>query len=118
MQPPADGHSGLFCFLMRCWGLRGPRPSFSQQQTYSISDVAQALGVSTSYLRLAERLKLIPAARRTAGGHRRYTVKDVAELRLDGVGRKVKEQEEILERIAALEQSAETAKEDVEESRS
>jgi len=45
-------------------------------------------------------------------------VKDVAELRLDGVGRKVKEQEEILERIAALEQSAETAKEDVEESRS
>jgi DNA-binding transcriptional MerR regulator len=60
----------------------------NEQQTYSISDVAQALGVSTSYLRLAERLKLIPAARRTAGGHRRYTVKDVEELRLDGVGRR------------------------------
>lgn len=59
-----------------------------EQQTYSISEAAGELGVSASYLRLAERLRLIPEAGRTSGGHRRYTMQDVEELRQSGVGQR------------------------------
>jgi DNA-binding transcriptional MerR regulator len=61
-----------------------------ERQTYSVSGAARALGVSTSYLRLAERLKLIPAAERTAGGHRRYTTQDIEGLCRAGIGRRKK----------------------------
>jgi len=57
-----------------------------KQQTYSVSEAASALGVSTSYLRLAERLKLIPRAKRSSGGHRRYTDADIERLYQLGVG--------------------------------
>jgi DNA-binding transcriptional MerR regulator len=56
------------------------------QYTLSISQAAEELGVSVSYLRLAERLGVVPEARRSVGGHRRYTVADIEHLRRVGVG--------------------------------
>jgi DNA-binding transcriptional MerR regulator len=53
---------------------------------FSISETAKLLGVSVHYLRLAERLGVVPEARRTVGGHRRYTLADVEQLRRIGVG--------------------------------
>jgi len=52
----------------------------------SISEAAEELGVSVSYLRLAERLGVVPEARRSAGGHRRYKQEDIKHLRRLGVG--------------------------------
>jgi DNA-binding transcriptional MerR regulator len=57
-----------------------------ERQTSSVSEAALALGVSASYLRLAERLRVIPSANRSPGGHRRYTPEDIERLRRLGVG--------------------------------
>lgn len=57
-----------------------------QQETYSISQAANALGVTPSWLRFGERLGSLPLARRTAGGQRRYTQEDIERLRCLGVG--------------------------------
>jgi DNA-binding transcriptional MerR regulator len=56
------------------------------QHTLSVSEAAAELGVSISYLRLAERLGVVPEAQRSAGGHRRYTPEDIEQLRHLGVG--------------------------------
>ena len=52
----------------------------------SISQAAEKLGVSISYLRLAERIGTVPDPRRSAGGHRRYTVEDIKRLKRLGIG--------------------------------
>jgi DNA-binding transcriptional MerR regulator len=59
---------------------------FKGQRTYSISQTAEILGVSPSWLRFGERLGAMPRARRTEGGHRYYTEEDIARLRRLGVG--------------------------------
>lgn len=58
------------------------------QRTLSISEAASELGVTPSWLRFGERLGSLPHARRTAGGHRYYTVEDLERLRRLGVGRR------------------------------
>jgi DNA-binding transcriptional MerR regulator len=60
----------------------------AEQQTYSVSEAASALNVSASYLRLAERLKLVPPVGRSAGGHRRYTQEDIERLQQLGIGQR------------------------------
>jgi DNA-binding transcriptional MerR regulator len=55
-------------------------------RTYSISEAAEALSVTPSWLRFGERLGSMPRARRTAGGHRYYTEEDIVRLRRLGVG--------------------------------
>lgn len=57
-----------------------------ERRTYSISQCAQALGVTPSWLRFGERLGALPLARRTPGGHRYYTDEDLRRLRRLGVG--------------------------------
>lgn len=52
----------------------------------SISEIAEELGVSVSYLRLAERLGVVPEPQRSTGGHRRYEIEDIDRLRRLGVG--------------------------------
>jgi DNA-binding transcriptional MerR regulator len=69
-----------------------------EQRTLTISRAAAKLGCSASWLRLAERLGVIPPARRTAGGHRYYTPADLDRLRGLGVGsrpRRLKQIEEM-----------------------
>lgn len=58
----------------------------SEQRTFTISEAAAQLGVTTAWLRFGERLGSLPLARRTAGGHRFYTPADVERLRRLGVG--------------------------------
>lgn len=58
----------------------------TDQCTLTISEAADALGCSASYLRIAERLGAIPPPRRTAGGHRRYTAADLERLSEIGIG--------------------------------
>jgi len=65
-----------------------------QRCTYTIAEVAEALGVSPSWLRFGERLGAIPLARRTPGGHRYYTPEDLARLRRLGVGQRKKSLQE------------------------
>ena len=61
----------------------------NEQRTFSIGEAAGQLGVSSSWLRLGERLgSLPPAAHRTDGGHRRYTTQDIEKLRQAGVGQR------------------------------
>ncbi len=57
-----------------------------ERRTLTIGQAAEALGVSSSWLRFGERLGSLPLARRTAGGHRFYTSEDVECLRRIGVG--------------------------------
>jgi len=57
-----------------------------EQRTFSISQVADELGVTTSWLRFGERLGALPLARRTPNGWRYYTAEDVERLRRLGVG--------------------------------
>jgi DNA-binding transcriptional MerR regulator len=57
-----------------------------ENHTLTIGQAAEELGVSISYLRLAERIGTVPEARRSIGGHRRYTINDVEELRRRGIG--------------------------------
>ena len=57
-----------------------------EQRTLTIGQAAEALGVSTSWLRFGERLGSLPLARRTPAGHRFYTFEDLERLRRLGVG--------------------------------
>ena len=57
-----------------------------EQHTLTIGQAAYQLGVSPSWLRFGERLGSLPLARRTPGGHRYYTPKDLERLRRLGVG--------------------------------
>jgi len=57
-----------------------------EQRTLTISEAAEELGVTPSWLRFGERLGSLPLARRTSGGQRRYTKADVERLRRLGVG--------------------------------
>jgi DNA-binding transcriptional MerR regulator len=61
-----------------------------ERRTYTISEAAEALGVSPGWLRFGERLGSMPLARRTRGGHRFYTNEDIARLRRLGVGERKK----------------------------
>ena len=65
-----------------------------QRRTYTIAEVAEALGVSPSWLRFGERLGALPLARRTSGGHRYYTREDLVRLRRLGVGKRKKSLQE------------------------
>ena len=53
-----------------------------EEKTYSISDAAEALGVTPPTLRSWELRYGLVTPRRTAGGHRRYTEEDIDRLRL------------------------------------
>jgi len=57
-----------------------------EQRTLTVSEAAAELNVSVSWLRFGERLGSMPRARRTAGGHRYYTLEDIERLRRLGVG--------------------------------
>ncbi len=57
-----------------------------EECAYSISEAAEILGVSKDWLRFGERLGSLPLAKRSPGGHRRYTEEDIANLRRLGVG--------------------------------
>ena len=57
-----------------------------EQRPFTISEAAAELGCSVGWLRLAERLGVVPRARRTAGGQRRYTSMDLEQLREIGIG--------------------------------
>jgi len=52
----------------------------------TISQAADELGVTASWLRFGERLGALPAARRAPNGYRFYTDEDIARLRRLGVG--------------------------------
>ena len=51
------------------------------EKTYSISEAAEALGVSPETLRSWERRYGLLTSKRTAGGRRRYTEEDIDRLR-------------------------------------
>ena len=53
---------------------------------YSISEAAEELGVTPSWLRFGERLGALPRARRRRNGWRYYTSEDIECLRKLGVG--------------------------------
>ncbi len=58
-----------------------------ERRTYSISEAAEALAVTPSWLRFGERLGgALPLARRTSSGWRFYTEEDIKRLRRLGVG--------------------------------
>ena len=61
------------------------------RRTYKISEAAEELSVSAGWLRFGERLGALPLARRTPGGHRYYTVEDIARLKRLGVGTRKRE---------------------------
>jgi DNA-binding transcriptional MerR regulator len=61
------------------------------RRTYKISEAAEELSVSAGWLRFGERLGALPLARRTPGGHRYYTVEDIARLKRLGVGARKRE---------------------------
>ena len=52
----------------------------------TISQAADELGVSSSWLRFGERLGALPLARRSPNGWRYYTRADIQRLRCLGVG--------------------------------
>ena len=54
--------------------------------TRTISQAANELGVSPSWLRFGERLGALPLARRAASGWRYYTKEDIERLQRLGVG--------------------------------
>ena len=56
----------------------------NEQRT--ISQAADELGVTASWLRFGERLGALPVARRAPNGYRFYTDEDIARLRRLGVG--------------------------------
>ena len=61
------------------------------RRTYRISEAAEELSVSAGWLRFDERLGALPLARRSPGGHRYYTVEDIARLKRLGVGARKRE---------------------------
>jgi DNA-binding transcriptional MerR regulator len=61
------------------------------RRTYKISEAAEELSVSAGWLRFGERLGALPLARRTPGGHRYYTVEDIARLKQLGLGARKRE---------------------------
>lgn len=58
----------------------------AERRTYSISQAADELGVTRSWLRFGERLGALPLARRNQSGWRYYTPEDIERLRRLGVG--------------------------------
>jgi hypothetical protein len=64
--------------------LEAPRPAVAQTtekvRVVSIGAIADYYGVSAESLRNWERAGLIPEARRTPGGHRRYTKEHVLAI--------------------------------------
>jgi DNA-binding transcriptional MerR regulator len=57
-----------------------------ERQTFTISQAAEALSVTPSWLRFGERLGALPLARRDSKGWRYYTPEDIERLRRLGVG--------------------------------
>ena len=57
-----------------------------EKHTLTISQAADQLGVSPSWLRFGERLGSLPLARRRQSGWRYYTSEDLDRLRRLGVG--------------------------------
>ena len=57
-----------------------------ERRTYTISQAADELGITASWLRFGERLGSLPLARRTQSGWRYYTPEDLDRLRRLGVG--------------------------------
>jgi DNA-binding transcriptional MerR regulator len=57
-----------------------------EQRTLTISQAADALGVTPTWLRFGERLGALPLARRNQSGWRYYTPEDIERLRRLGVG--------------------------------
>jgi DNA-binding transcriptional MerR regulator len=57
-----------------------------QQRTLTISEAAEELGVTSSWLRFGERLGALPLARRSPNGWRYYTETDIQRLVRLGVG--------------------------------
>jgi DNA-binding transcriptional MerR regulator len=59
------------------------------RRTYTISEVARELGISTVWLRKGEERGFFPPARRhPTNGHRYYTRKDVERLKARRAARK------------------------------
>lgn len=58
----------------------------TKQCTLTISEAADELGVTASWLRFGERLRSLPLARRNEAGWRYYTTEDIERLRRLGVG--------------------------------
>jgi DNA-binding transcriptional MerR regulator len=56
------------------------------RHSLTISQAAEELDVSSSWLRFGERLGSLPLARRAANGYRYYTPEDIERLRRLGVG--------------------------------
>ena len=52
----------------------------TKQRTYSISEAARELDLSTDWLRQGEKRGSLPPARRDRNGHRYYTREDVERL--------------------------------------
>jgi len=57
-------------------------PARSCVQKLKTSQVAELLGVNVETLRYYERIELIPNPQRTAGGHRKYSETDLAQVQL------------------------------------
>jgi DNA-binding transcriptional MerR regulator len=57
-----------------------------ERHTLTISQAADELGVTATWLRFGERLGSLPLARRTANRWRYYTLEDIERLRRLGVG--------------------------------
>ena len=57
-----------------------------EQHILTISQAADELGVTASWLRFGERLGALPLVRRNRSGWRYYTPEDIERLRRLGVG--------------------------------
>jgi DNA-binding transcriptional MerR regulator len=55
-------------------------------RTFTISEAADELGITSAWLRFGERLGALPVARRARNGWRYYTPEDLERLRRLGVG--------------------------------
>lgn len=57
-----------------------PGDRIIEKMFFGIGELAEKFGVSTESLRNWEKQKLIPAAQRTPGGHRRYAQEHVRAI--------------------------------------
>lgn len=57
-----------------------------EQRTFTVSQAAVELNVTSAWLRFGERLGALPLARRNQSGWRYYTPEDIERLRRLGVG--------------------------------